>query len=420
MHLFGHALLPIVLSMNALGAAPPTDADVPGLIRDLGSEEFEVREAATQRLLKKPGAEAALRRASMSGNLELARRAKRILASLVSRRLTAYGERLQADARAGAAGVLAERLIKWDGPADDPRCWQPALSFFHQILDRHSAVTGYPAFCPKRDFFQHVKKTQPRFLASESELEIPDKARVGWIPHGVYVLARGVGVNCEATSAISVIVSTGSAKLGYTPQLDVTQMLGGSSGSFVLSGGHVRLRSGGNVVIVCEGDLTLDGGLANSIVLVRGNVWVPRNGLVNCLIIAGGDVRLDKHTNVEKCTIRAGGKIDLSKALSRRGTEASEEVEVNFDPVRFFETKRIGLVTTQDKRGVRVSSVDADRGFARAGVRKGDLIAECDGKAVKTPEDLRRLLRRRVALEGAAELAVRRDGKALSFRVPLD
>jgi S1-C subfamily serine protease len=57
--------------------------------------------------------------------------------------------------------------------------------------------------------------------------------------------------------------------------------------------------------------------------------------------------------------------------------------------------------------------------FARAGLRKGDLLTALGGAAVGSPEDFRRRLRRLAAEGGKVTLDLQRDGKALRVDVPL-
>jgi S1-C subfamily serine protease len=63
--------------------------------------------------------------------------------------------------------------------------------------------------------------------------------------------------------------------------------------------------------------------------------------------------------------------------------------------------------------------VDNAGPFARAGLRAGDVLAALDGTEVRDPEAFRRLLRRRVAEGGLAQLRVLRDGKTTDVRVLL-
>jgi serine protease Do len=67
--------------------------------------------------------------------------------------------------------------------------------------------------------------------------------------------------------------------------------------------------------------------------------------------------------------------------------------------------------------GVLVSSVDADRPAAKAGMKAGDVITAIDGKAVKSPAEL---VEQIVGKQGDVTISVTRDKKALTLKATLD
>jgi len=67
--------------------------------------------------------------------------------------------------------------------------------------------------------------------------------------------------------------------------------------------------------------------------------------------------------------------------------------------------------------GVLVSSVDADRPAAKAGLKAGDVITAIDGKAVKSPGELVDQL---AGKQGEVTISLTRDKKALSLKAALD
>jgi serine protease Do len=67
--------------------------------------------------------------------------------------------------------------------------------------------------------------------------------------------------------------------------------------------------------------------------------------------------------------------------------------------------------------GVLISSVDADRPAAKAGLKAGDVITAVDGKAVKSSGDLVEQL---AGKQGDVTIAVTRDKKALTLKAALD
>jgi serine protease Do len=67
--------------------------------------------------------------------------------------------------------------------------------------------------------------------------------------------------------------------------------------------------------------------------------------------------------------------------------------------------------------GVLVSSVDADRPAAKAGMKAGDVITAIDGKALKSPGEL---VEQVVGKQGEVTISVTRDKKALTLKATLD
>ncbi len=67
--------------------------------------------------------------------------------------------------------------------------------------------------------------------------------------------------------------------------------------------------------------------------------------------------------------------------------------------------------------GVLISSVDADRPAAKAGLKAGDVITAIDGKAVKSSGELVEQL---AGKQGEVTIAVTRDKKALTLKAALD
>ena len=67
--------------------------------------------------------------------------------------------------------------------------------------------------------------------------------------------------------------------------------------------------------------------------------------------------------------------------------------------------------------GVLVSSVDADRPAAKAGMKAGDVITAIDGNAVKSPGELVAQL---AGKQGEVTITVTRDKKALTLKATLD
>lgn len=80
----GFAGLTLVLTLGAFVVAAPDDTDVERLVKQLGSDKFKEREAATNALAKigKPAVNALRKAATGNGDLEIRRRAANLLQAL--------------------------------------------------------------------------------------------------------------------------------------------------------------------------------------------------------------------------------------------------------------------------------------------------------------------------------------------------
>src|SRR5262245_58880095 len=121
----GAALCTLPSAPRGRGNEPaPPEPDAAQLVRDLGSADFETREAATRRLLEWETPPPALRAALKSGDPEMARRATRIINEITRREEnTAFGK-LTEFARRGEIDRLAELLVRRPKWADEDACWQ--------------------------------------------------------------------------------------------------------------------------------------------------------------------------------------------------------------------------------------------------------------------------------------------------------
>src|SRR5688572_2278088 len=97
------SLLASHLCVGARAAAPPAlvgnDPIIEGLIRQLGDDDFKVREAAQKRLAGLPSALPHLHLATASRDLEISRRAKRLIPTLIWHATLLLKRRMAAAAR---------------------------------------------------------------------------------------------------------------------------------------------------------------------------------------------------------------------------------------------------------------------------------------------------------------------------------
>jgi hypothetical protein len=187
--------------------------------------------------------------------------------------------------------------------------------------------------------------------------------------------------------------------------------------SFLVAGGPVEMLFAGHTVIQCDGDLEARQILDGCVVVASGSVCCPRH-TQNCLILAGGEVRVPDYHDVRDCIIRSSSSLVVAKK-GRLGRNDIKERDKNaLAPVRFFQPAHVGIEVAAAEGAVRLKRLDVDKAFARAGLRAGDLILQVDGTAVGTPEGFRKTLRRRVASGGEGVFKLRRAGKTFDVQVP--
>jgi hypothetical protein len=198
--------------------------------------------------------------------------------------------------------------------------------------------------------------------------------------------------------------------------------LGHLSQSAILCAGSINLDDGGGtLVLVCDGDLTVEGrGIGHSILIVRGSVRCS-GGLRSSVLLAGGSVSFGDRCQVSNCTIRAGGPFSLPRRFPVLNCDIRGNVKdaLSLLPVTFFDPSSLGGQVGPAREGAVVTAAAADKPFATAGLAVGDLVVSLDGTMVKDTEGFRRLLRKRFVQGGTAIVEVRRAGKPVKLEVRL-
>ncbi len=416
MRMSATVLLFALIALPCRAAAPPgtvlSEAQITDLVRQLGSEEFRSREQANRTLRRHPEAEAALRGALASSDAEVVRRARSILAFITRTRLETCRQRLRADAAAGRADVLAERLVQWQGRDDDEDCWQAVLDLGHMLRAwEHKTFKRIPThpvlqrFFPGPVFRSYVVKHSVRALpAGRPSLELPED---GLGPSSIpCCLARGNNVRIAQASSCLIVASA----WGCIPD---------AGSSMVVSGGDVELGDGGNLVVVCDGDLVTKKRLGASVIVARGSVHCS-GSMRDCLVLAGGDVSFLGDGYTRDTTVRAGGKVSVAPKSHMRNTDFKGNLPnaLARAPLKFFEPASAGVAVAPSKYGVRLTTVTPGQPFAHAGLAVDDLVTAVDGGTVRSPAAFRRLLRKRLVQGGTALFEVRRGGSKINVRVP--
>lgn len=397
----GVVILAAMFAGLALGgsppaAPPPRTPPVRELIRRLASEDFTERDDASNQLaalpLDEPPPE--LLRALESPNPEVRRRADEAARAIRARAEERALGRERVFARRGAIDRFVAAAMAWDVPADDERVWQAVLdvgtTLARKARYRPSMLNSRTTMTPA--IFWRVCRNSQLYIRSDERFLVPDKN-----VFGEPIVARSGGIRAQEVVAgraiiLNLIISNGLVKSGNN-----------ISESIILSNTHVSCGDAfTTAIVVCDGDVDVVNNVHHSLIVARGNIRV--GGFIShSILIAGGKVTIGKPR----------------QRSPRERTEIQENVRRPLDFVTFFEFSQVGVEVVAADGGVRVTGLTAGQPLAKAGVRKGDLIAKVGKDVVRTPEDLRRQLRDASATKGEAVLTVHRDGQTVDLRVTL-
>jgi hypothetical protein len=165
--------------------------------------------------------------------------------------------------------------------------------------------------------------------------------------------------------------------------------------------------------ILTSGPVHVNGQLYKSIVFSNGDVKIGTN-VDDSIVVCNGNVEIVG--GVRKSLILARGKV---KYIGFIGDSVFEQkVEVPLGLLQFFNPAQVGVEVSAANGKLCVAKVEKGKPFAKAGFRKGDEILAIDKAQVRSPEEFRNLLRRRI-IEGRANFSVRRNGKTLDISVDL-
>src|SRR5262249_43404663 len=78
-------------------------------------------------------------------------------------------------------------------------------------------------------------------------------------------------------------------------------------------------------------------------------------------------------------SLRSARDVRVPKSTRLTNTATERRVRGVFGPVRFFEAAAVGVEVAPAKFAVRVSALDANKAFAKAGLKEGDRVASLNG-----------------------------------------
>lgn len=373
--------LPRCSADDSAGARSSDERRIDELIKQLGSEDFQVREAATRRLMSREDAAPALHKALKSTDAEVARRAAQILEVFTRRESQRLLDKLVALGKNGEIDQAVDRLVHRKEGSEEEACWQVMAELAWKLVEvgeRDFRKIGIKVTdeMPIRDFRRYKAAIKPQAIA----LQRPCIQK-----EGAFVI-RGEEVSVESNILYSLVASSGCVRAGWLHS------------SVIFSGESVEVEGIHSSVIVCDGQFRAKRILKDCFVIARDGVKCPLN-VRNCLIITAGSVEVPKEAPVAENTIKE-----------------KEATPLGF--VKFFDPSQAGIKVAACDGGVRVEEVHEGKRFAQAGLKKGDVVIAIDRTEVGSPDSFRRLLRRKLAEGGEAVFKVRRSDKILEIPVP--
>ncbi len=393
---------------------------IENLIADLGSDRFEVRDAATRGLLVReeaiPALRKALPKARLSKDLDMRRRVEDILQALERYRAIDALSKAKALGNSGRAVEVADRLAnaaKYAVNAEEG--WESLTQLTAQAIestDRYFSpgwIFALHQQLPVGEFRRYRERFNPREIA-EFKVDLdagtamanddPKKRAAHDFIHqnGGRLLLRG-----EEVTLMGLFSDLRNGMIAASGDVHVSKAMN----SVIVAGGDVKkVERMPSCILICDGDVELLDGrrLSGSIIVARGKVTCKDGEIKGCLVRTG-------HTLL----LPIGVKVDL-----KDGTP---------DPlafVKFFELNDVGLAAEdlprrekEDAAGVRLKAVRKESPFA-AGLRAGDVITAIEEKETPTTEIFRRVLRRNLAKGGPIlTFTVRRCGRTVDVTIPV-
>jgi hypothetical protein len=384
--------IPCLMSHSSL-TAPPGDASkeeferqVDSWIKDLESERFETREAATLALMKLEDEPANLRTKLKSSNLEVRQRVARILEAYAPKRAKRGLAQVKVLAKEGRVDEMVERLILWK-EYDTGEGWK-ALA---ELAARLAARVDFT--CDKTHFRWFVKPEE----RGESRELIFDETKLRWVNkplEGIKQPKEELMSKSLAKHWQSVLTPIRDEKVLLDPQGrprsremiiasgDVTTPQFGEG--IITAGGSLQLKQVSGAVVICDGKCELKNQIQDSLIIARGKVTFSPGVSCNHSVILGED------------------SIDGMEHLRLVWSMISNGYPNGF--VKFFHPWDVGISAWNvlDKKGqvvpdgTQIIKLREGTPFASK-LRAKDLVTAIDETKTPTFEVFRKALRRKLA-----------------------
>ncbi len=389
----------VVAVVGGSDIPPPRAVDVATIVKQLGSEDFAEREAASRRLATlnvdevPPELLAALKSESPEVRTRAAKAVRALREHIALMRLPRgdrFAKRGQIDLYIASTAAVSRYK------ADDDRLWIPAyeagvkaVTMAEMTGDRKPQ--GPTCFAD----FSAYKKANPgiEFVRCDG----PYKRQAG--PLAEAIQASGFTEPTGVTHCL--VVSRGPLSAGIMDSL-------------VLATGDVSSEHRiSNSVVICDGDVQVKSHVLKSLIISRGKITIGGTVEVSTLI-AGGTITI---ADPPKPLEQVANPLAQKEIYARR-VVVEEKVIRPLGYITFLELSTVGVEVKAADRAVTVAKVAAASAAEKAGLKVGDVVLEVSGKKPTDAEALRRLLRDALAI-GDATVKLQRGDTTTTVKVSL-
>lgn len=380
--------------------APDPAAEIQQLIADLDSNQFEVREKASTRLLALEEKALPALREALRGkpSLEKLRRLEAIVTRteqvLLDRKIAV----LLARVNEGGIDQFIDLMVERKGFAK-AESWEAIFRLAQAMVQRAEQVGGKQLPAVGADYLklpvaaggpESNYNSKQRFLA----------AKIGSINaiHDCFVVCNGPieSINSTRNSILFVNGDIGG--------------LNGTDGCVIFCNGTIKRPNGtSHCVIFCTGAVESPNSFSECVLFAQGKFTDGNSTRSNIMHVQSVD------TNGSNDNQYIGLK-EIKANLSQNDTFVKAE-RPPLHPLQLFDLGRLGLDLAMQDNILTATKVAEGKVFAKAGLRAGDQITAIDGKAVVTVEAARKLLLRKLPNDEAT-LTIRRGGEKLEIAVP--
>jgi hypothetical protein len=374
--------------MAADDKAPPAPAEkiekqeIEKLIKQLGSDDFDEREKATQKLAACDDALPQLREAAKSPDLEAQQRAEKLVRQIVHRQEERALQEMAADVNKGGIDRFIDLMATRKDYAT-PERFELAYKLAKAMAARASKVGGKESAAPELDLSRMKTLTTC--------------PRTG--PVGSKVILDG-GAGDMTVAQNSLLISADSLKGHITSVSHCVLFINGDTKGFT---------GLDDSVVFCNGDVGWITGVNKSVIIVTGT-FKGSTTAADCFFHT---TEFGRHTGS-----RNNVYVNMTQvtATSQEGNRFVQTDDGPLQMFKMFDASYFGVEMGKGEDGLKVKAVRDGTPFAKAGFEKGDLLVGSDNGPIASAEEFRRFLRRQGAGD-TATFKVQRGDKVVELKV---